>query len=116
MSFSEKECPMGIEKKKVEIRGFLQLDSILRKKYGSMPFYYELDAPISGLALSEILGIERKDIEVIFVNGFVQEIEHIIHPGDRIAFLPPGCPGPYRIALGFYGKNQGNEASFKLQK
>ena len=19
-------------------------------------------------------------------------------------FLPPGCPGPYRVALGFYGK------------
>jgi hypothetical protein len=23
-----------------------------------------------------------------------------------VAFLPPGCPGPYRIALGFYGKHQ----------
>ena len=81
-----------------------------------MPFYYEIDEPISGLALSEILGIERKDIEVIFVNGFVQELDYIVKPGDRIAFLPPGCPGPYRIALGFYGKNQGNEAAFKIQK
>lgn len=107
---------MDNKENKLEIRGFLQLDSILRKKYGSMPFYYELDEPITGLALSETLGIERKDIEVIFVNGFVQEIEYIIQPGDRIAFLPPGCPGPYRIALGFYGKNQGNEASFKIQK
>lgn len=102
--------------KKLEIRGFLQLDAILRKRYGSMPFYFEIESPISGLALSEILGIERKDIEVIFVNGFVQELDYTINPGDRIAFLPPGCPGPYRIALGFYGKNQGNEAAFKIQK
>jgi len=85
--------------KKLEIRGFLQLDAILRKRYGSMPFYFEIESPISGLALSEILGIERKDIEVIFVNGFVQELDYTINPGDRIAFLPPGCPGPYRIAL-----------------
>lgn len=112
MDNSASEAP----NKKLEIRGFLQLDAILRKRYGSMPFYYEINAPISGLALSEILGIERKDIEVIFVNGFVQELDYTIHPGDRIAFLPPGCPGPYRIALGFYGKNQGNEAAIKIQK
>lgn len=110
------ESTLDAPVKKLEIRGFLQLDAILRKRYGSMPFYFEIEAPISGLALSEILGIERKDIEVIFVNGFVHELEYTIHPGDRIAFLPPGCPGPYRIALGFYGKNQGNEAAFKIQK
>ncbi len=97
------------------MRGFLQLDSFLRKKYGSMPFYYTIDQPISGLDLSIEMGIDRDDIEVIFVNGFVQELSYVIHPGDRIAFLPPGCPGPYRIALGFYGKNEGNESSFKIK-
>lgn len=102
--------------KKLEIRGFLQLDAILRKKYGSMPFYYELNQPITGLALSQILGIERDDIEVIFVNGFVQGVDYMINPGDRIAFLPPGCPGPHRFCLGFYGKNQDNEANFKLKR
>ncbi|TCO77397.1 ubiquitin family protein [Marinisporobacter balticus] len=56
------------------------------------------------------------EIEVIFVNGFVQPLNFTIPPGDRIAFLPPGCPGPYRIALGFYGKNQNNEANFKIKK
>ena len=104
------------EKKKLEVRGFLKLDSYLRKKYGSMPFFIELEEPITGLDLSERLAIPREDIEVIFVNGFVQGLDYIINPGDRIAFLPPGCPGPYRIALGFYGKNQGNDASFKIKK
>lgn len=99
----------------LEIRGFLQLDAYLKKKFGKMPVFYKIDQPISGLELSKELGIKREDVEVIFVNGFVQQIDYIIHPGDRVAFLPPGCPGPYRIALGFYGKNQDNEANFKLK-
>ena len=102
--------------KTIELRGFLQLDAFLKKKFGTMPVFLEIDGPISGLELSKQLEIKRDDIEVIFVNGFVQQIDYIIHPGDRVAFLPPGCPGPYRIALGFYGKNQGNEANFKLKK
>lgn len=102
--------------KTIELRGFLQLDAFLKKKFGTMPVFLEIDGPISGLELSKQLEIKREDIEVIFVNGFVQQVDYIINPGDRVAFLPPGCPGPYRIALGFYGKNQGNEANFKLKK
>jgi len=102
--------------KTIELRGFLQLDAFLKKKFGTMPVFLEIDGPISGLVLSKQLEIKRDDIEVIFVNGFVQQVDYIINPGDRVAFLPPGCPGPYRIALGFYGKNQGNEANFKLKK
>ncbi|SKB45811.1 hypothetical protein SAMN02745120_1579 [Acetoanaerobium noterae] len=102
--------------KTIELRGFLQLDAFLKKKFGTMPVFLEIDGPISGLELSKQLEIKRDDIEVIFVNGFVQQVDYIINPGDRVAFLPPGCPGPYRIALGFYGKNQGNEANFKLKK
>ena len=102
--------------KTIELRGFLQLDAFLKKKFGTMPVFLEIDGPISGLELSKHLEINRDDIEVIFVNGFVQQVDYIINPGDRVAFLPPGCPGPYRIALGFYGKNQGNEANFKLKK
>ena len=102
--------------KTIELRGFLQLDAFLKKKFGTMPVFLEIDGPISGLELSKQLEIKRDDIEVIFVIGFVQQVDYIINPGDRVAFLPPGCPGPYRIALGFYGKNQGNEANFKLKK
>lgn len=107
---------MSEVKQRIEIRGFLQLDAFLRKKFGSMPFYIDREAPISGTELAIELDIPRKDIEVIFVNGFVQDLDYIIQPGDRMAFLPPGCPGPYRIALGFYGKNQGNPASIKVRE
>ena len=103
------------DKNSIEIRGFLQLHSYLKKLHKKIPLYMELTEPISGAGLAEKLEIAPDEIEVIFVNGFVQDLEYLIHPGDRVAFLPPGCPGPYRIALGFYGKNQGNEANFKLK-
>jgi len=103
-------------KKTIQIRGFLHLDRFFRKKYGTIPLIYELEAAIKGTELAKNLGISMEEVEVIFVNGFVQSLDYIIHPGDRVAFLPPGCPGPYRIALGFYGKNQNNEANFKIKR
>jgi molybdopterin converting factor small subunit len=104
-------------KKATEIRGFLHLDAFFRKKHGAMPLIIELHEPITGAALAEKLEIPLDEIEVIFVNGFVQALDYTINPGDeRVAFLPPGCPGPYRISLGFYSKNQNNEANFKIKK
>lgn len=103
-------------KKTIEVRGFLHLDKVFRKKYGTIPLIYNLEEKVTGIELSKRLEIPLDEIEVIFVNGFVQALDYVIHPGDRVAFLPPGCPGPYRLALGFYGKNQGNEANFKIKK
>ena len=103
------------QKSTIEVRGFLHLDAFLRKIQGKMPLIVELDEPITGRELAKKLNIEADEIEVIFVNGFVQDLDYIINPGDRMAFLPPGCPGPYRIALGFYGKNQNNPANFKIK-
>jgi hypothetical protein len=100
----------------IEIRGFLQLDAFIRKRYKCMPLILEIEAPISGIELAKQLEIPLDEVEVIFINGFVHETGAIINPGDRMAFLPPGCPGPYRIALGFYGKNQDNEANFKIKQ
>jgi hypothetical protein len=102
-------------RKTIEVRGFLHLDAVFRKK-GTIPLIMGLEDPITGIELASKLEIPLDEIEVIFVNGFVQELDYMIHPGDRIAFLPPGCPGPYRIALGFYGKNKNNEANFKIKK
>jgi len=104
------------EKRTIEIRGFLHLDAFVRKIQGKMPLVLELGAPITGRELAKMLDISPDEVEVIFVNGFVQNLDFTINPGDRMAFLPPGCPGPYRIALGFYGKNQDNPANFKLKK
>lgn len=103
------------KKNSVEVRGFLQLDSRLRKEYGKPPVQIEISEPVTGKTLAEKLNIPLDEIEVIFINGFVHDLNAVIKPGDRVAFLPPGCPGPYRIALGFYGKNQTNSANFKIK-
>lgn len=102
--------------KTVEIRGFLDLDSQLRRQYGAPPLYLEITEGISGRELAKLINIDPDLVEVIFINGFVHDLEAVIHGGDRVAFLPPGCPGPYRIALGFYGKNQGNPRNFSLSE
>ena len=104
-----------ISKNTIEVRGFLHLDAVLRKRQGKMPLIIDLSESTTGRKLAESLDIPIDEIEVIFINGFVEELDHVIHPGDRVAFLPPGCPGPYRIALGFYGKNQDNPANFKIK-
>lgn len=102
--------------KHIEIRGFLQLNSYLKENYGKLPLLLSIDTSITGVELAMKLKIPLDEIEVIFVNGLVQALDYTIYPGDRVAFLPPGCPGPYRIALGFYSKNQDNEANFKIKK
>ncbi len=41
-------------------------------------------------------------IEGVFVNHTVYDLGRLIHPGDRVAFVPHGTPGPHRFTLGLY--------------
>jgi molybdopterin converting factor small subunit len=61
---------------------------------------------MSGSDLAKQLEIPRDDIEIIIVNGVVQALSYSVQPGDRVAFVPPGTPGPYRVLLGFIYKNK----------
>ena len=95
-------------KKTIQVRGFIQLDALFRKRNWPIPLIFDLHEPITGADLAKKLDIPDKDIEIIFINGLAQSLDDLIHPGDRVAFVPPGCPGPYRIHLGFYPKHQSN--------
>jgi len=96
------------QKKSIEVRGFLQLQQLFRQRNWPIPLKVSLETSITGAELAKKLDISLDKIEVIFVNGFVQSLADEIVPGDRVAFVPPGCPGPYRIHLGFYSHNQHN--------
>ena len=98
--------------KTIEIRGFLHLYKFFKEKSWPTPLIIDLEEPTTGTKLAERLEIPLDEIEIVFVNGFAQSLDYPIQPGDRIAFVPPGCPGPYRMALGFYSKNQGNKFNF----
>ncbi len=45
-----------------------------------------------------------EDVEVVFINGKVAPVDTIIFDKDRVALIPPGTPGPYRVLLGFKNK------------
>lgn len=45
------------------------------------------------------LGLEPADVEAAFINGRVAPLETILCHGDRLALVPPGTPGPYRVLL-----------------
>lgn len=48
--------------------------------------------------------LSRDDVEVVFINGKVAPFKTPLQDGDRVAFVPPGTPGPYRVHLGFKNK------------
>ncbi|MGQ9558019.1 MAG: MoaD/ThiS family protein [Desulfurispora sp.] len=87
--------------KQVEIRAFADLKKIFDQRGWSFPLMYDLPAPTSAAALAEQLSLPLDKIEIVFVNGRAQPLEHTVMPGDRVAFVPPGTPGPYRVLLGF---------------
>ncbi len=50
------------------------------------------------------LGLEHAPIEAVFVNHKVVPKSTCLHEGDRVAFVPPGTPGSYRLMLGMKQK------------
>ena len=49
-------------------------------------------------------------IEGVFCNHTVYGLEHVIHAGDREAFVPHGTPGPHRLVLGLYDAGRGGRS------
>jgi sulfur carrier protein ThiS len=52
------------------------------------------------------MGLEVQDIEAVFVNGSVTSFDAILHHGARVALVPPGTPGPYRVLLGIIAQQK----------
>ncbi len=70
-----------------------------------LPSTVEVEIPENGTTgrdLAEELGLPCEKIEGVFVNCTVYGIDHPIMPGDRVAYVPYGTPGPHRVFLGLY--------------
>lgn len=52
--------------------------------------------------LATRLELPLDQIEGVFCNHTVYGLDHVIMPGDRVAFVPYGTPGPHRVMLGLY--------------
>jgi hypothetical protein len=73
-----------------------------RKKQG-LPSSVELELPPEGrpaLSIAQELELPIDKIEAVFCNNTIYCLEHLIMPGDRVAFVPQGVPGPHRYCLG----------------
>jgi sulfur carrier protein ThiS len=49
--------------------------------------------------LLRALDLEEQDVEAAFVNGTVVSFDTVLKDRDRVALVPPGTPGPYRVML-----------------
>ena len=57
---------------------------------------------ISAAELAEGMGLPVDSIEGVFCNHTIFALTHIVRPGDQVAFVPYGTPGPHRYFLGLY--------------
>lgn len=97
----------------VTVRMFGFLHSLRREQ--GLPTTVEVDVPddgTTGRLLALDLDLPPEMIEGIFVNRTVFCLDHAVHPGDRVAFVPYGTPGPHRVYLGLYAAGlEGNDTA-----
>lgn len=92
----------------VTVRTFGMLRA-LRVERG-LPISVEIEVADEGTSAGEIadeLGLPRDLIEGVFCNHTVYGLGHLVRPGDRVAFVPYGTPGPHRVTLGLYDAGRG---------
>lgn len=92
----------------------VRMFSILRegRQERGLPVELDVQVPSEGCPAALIasnLQLEAEAIEGVFVNHVVRGLEHVVMPGDRIAFVPHGTPGPHRFLLGLYGAGQSTD-------
>ena len=91
----------------MEIRlfGLLHADRTRR----GLPSVVRVEIPEEGIAARELateLELPLNLIEGVFCNGTVYGASHVLMPGDRVAFVPKGTPGPHRFTLGLWKAGQ----------
>lgn len=84
--------------------------SFLQKKLKEKGIEYSnvtmtLDQGTTAKALIKQVQLEQEEVEVVFINGKVAPFDSILQENDRVALVPPGTPGPYRVLLGFKNKH-----------
>ena len=86
----------------IELHAFMGLADLFRERQWTNPHAFPLDTEASGADLLAKLEIPLEGVEVIFINRKAIATDcAVIHPGDRVALVPPGVPGPHRFLLGF---------------
>ena len=91
----------------VHVRMFGSLRA--ERAQSGLPVETRVDVPADGFPARDIaadLGLPLDRIEGVFINHRIQRLSEVVHPGDTIAFVPHGTPGPHRFFLGLYTAGQ----------
>jgi molybdopterin converting factor small subunit len=80
-----------------------------------LPCTLTVEVPRGGIAARDLavsLALPPEEIEGVFVNHSLHGLGVNVSPGDRVAFVPYGTPGPHRVYLGLYAAGKtANEAA-----
>ena len=86
----------------IELRAFTGLADLFRERNWPNPREVDIQEEMTGVQLLALLDIPPEKVEVVFVNGKAFDPPMaVLTGGDRVALVPPGVPGPYRVLLGF---------------
>ncbi len=91
----------------VNVRMFGVLDA-MRREQGLSSVTVEA-IPAGGMTARDLaisMGLPPERIEGVFCNHTIYRLTHIVRPGDEVAFVPYGTPGPHRYFLGLYEAGQ----------
>ena len=50
--------------------------------------------------------LKEEEVEAVMLNGKVGLLDTVLQDQDRVAFVPHGTPGPYRVMFGFKNKEK----------
>ncbi len=50
--------------------------------------------------------LTEEEVEAVMLNGRVGLLDTVLQDQDRVAFVPHGTPGPYRVMFGFKNKEK----------
>ena len=98
------------EEHSVTVRMFGALRELQRER--GLPWKTVAEVPAAGIAARDLaveLGLPLERIEGVFCNHTIRGLGHVIHPGDEVAFVPHGTPGPHRFFLGLYEAGHDDE-------
>lgn len=77
-----------------------------RERNINLPLKVHIEEELTVRQLMRNLKVPDSMVEVAFVNGRVQSLEHPVKPGDRVALVPPGLPSIHRFLMGFYSRGK----------
>lgn len=90
---------------RIELIAYMGLRKLFSERGWSIPYFPEIDTDMTGEDLLRFLSIDSASVESLVVNRSAIAVEDaVIHPGDRVALIPPGVPGPHRLLLGIHGQ------------